>query len=268
MNRELFGRRCAVVGMVHAPALPGTPHHTLTVPEIVDAARREAVLLAECGVDALLLENMHDRPYLRAKVGPEIVSAMTATACAIRREIGALPCGVQVLAGANEEALAVALGAGLDFIRAEGFVFAHVADEGVIEGCAGPLLRARKTWGAESVRIFCDIKKKHSSHAITADVSLAETTHAAEFFCADGVIVTGTATGEPVDVEELEAVAGATPLPVLVGSGATVENVEALFPHASALIVGSHFKQGGTWNAPVDATRAREFVARVRALRG
>jgi membrane complex biogenesis BtpA family protein len=267
MNRELFGRRGAVIGMVHLPALPGTPHHVLPMADIVDAARREAALLAECGVDALLLENMHDRPYLRANVGPEIVSAMTAAACAVRREV-ALPCGVQVLAGANEEALAVALGAGLDFIRAEGFVFAHVADEGVIESCAGPLLRARKAWSAENVKIFCDIKKKHSSHAITADVSLAETAHAAEFFCADGVIVTGTATGEPVNFAELEAVAGATKLPVLVGSGATLENVGELFPHANALIVGSHFKQGGTWDAPVDAARVREFVARVSALRG
>jgi membrane complex biogenesis BtpA family protein len=268
MNRELFGQRCAVIGMVHAPALPGAPHHTLPMADIVDVACREAALLAECGVDALLLENMHDRPYLRAKVGPEIVSAMTAAACAIRREVGALPCGAQVLAGANEEALAVALGAGLDFIRAEGFVFAHVADEGLIESCAAPLLRARKAWGAESVRIFCDIKKKHSSHAITADVSLAETAHAAEFFCADGVIVTGAATGDPVNPAELEAVAGATQLPVLVGSGATLENVGELFPHANALIVGSHFKQDGTWDAPVDAARVREFVARVRALRG
>lgn len=238
----------------------------MPMPEIVAAACREAEALAESGVDALLIENMHDRPYLRAKVGPEVVSAMTAAACVIQREV-ALPCGVQVLAGANEEALAVALGAGLDFIRAEGFVFAHVADEGIIEGCAGRLLRARRAWGAENVRIFCDIKKKHSSHAITADVSLAATAKAVEFFCGDGVIVTGAATGEAVEIEDLKAAAGATRLPVLVGSGATLENMEALFPYASALIVGSYFKQGGSWEGAVDTGRVREFTARMRALR-
>jgi membrane complex biogenesis BtpA family protein len=252
--------------MVHLQALPGTPHNRLSVDEIVIGACREAELLAGCGVDALLIENMHDRPYLRAAVGPEIIGAMTAVACAVRGSV-AMPCGVQVLAAANEEALAVALGAGLDFIRAEGFVFAHVADEGVIEGCAGKLLRARKAWGAEDVRIFTDIKKKHSSHAITADVDIVETAHAAEFFCSDGVIVTGTATGQPVNLDELAAVADSTQLPVLVGSGATLENVESLFPHSNAVIVGSYIKQGGRWDGPIDAGRVKAFTQRVAQLR-
>ncbi len=266
MAAELFGIRGAVIGMVHVAALPGTPHHRRPLSEIVAGAVREAVFLAEGGVDALLLENMHDRPYLRSAVGPEIVAGMTAAACAVRRAT-ALPCGVQVLAGANEAALAVALAAGLEFIRAEGFVFAHVADEGLIEGCAGPLLRARKAWGAGHVRIFTDIKKKHSAHAITADVDIAETAKAAEFFCSDGVIVSGAATGAPVDVAELAAVAGATSLPVLVGSGATITSVETLLPWAAGLIVGSHFKQGRRWDAPLDEAAVRAFVARVRELR-
>lgn len=50
---------------------------------------------------------------------------------------------------------------GLDFIRAEGFVFSHVADEGLLNACAGDLLRYRKQIGAEHVQIFTDIKKKH-----------------------------------------------------------------------------------------------------------
>ncbi|HEY8899112.1 MAG TPA: BtpA/SgcQ family protein [Chthoniobacterales bacterium] len=267
MNRSLFGKRCAVIGMVHLPGLPGTPHHRLSLPDIVAVARREAADLAGAGVDALLIENMHDRPYCRGGVGPEIVAAMTAAACAVKREVS-LPCGVQVLAAANEAALAVALGAELDFIRAEGFVFAHVADEGVIEGCAASLLRARKAWGAEHIKLFTDIKKKHSSHAITADVSIAETAHAAEFFCSDGVIVTGAATGDPVSIDELASVAGATELPVLVGSGATTEGAAALFPHANALIVGSYFKRGGRWDAPIDLRRVREFVRHIAFLRG
>src|SRR6185295_17642379 len=109
-----------------------------------------------------------------------------------------LPLGVQVLAGANKEALAVAHAAGCQFIRAEGFVFAHVADEGLMpEADAGSLLRYRRAIGAEHIAVLADIKKKHSSHAITADVDLAETAKAAEFFGAEGVVVTGTATGEP-----------------------------------------------------------------------
>lgn len=68
---------------------------------------------------------------------------------------------LQVLAAGNKEAIAIAHAAGFDFIRCEGFVFGHVADEGYIDSCAGPLLRFRKTIGAENVQIYCDIKKKH-----------------------------------------------------------------------------------------------------------
>ena len=50
------------------------------------------------------------------------------------------------------------------------------------------------------------LKKKHlllSAHAITADVTLIETAKSAEFFSADGIILTGTATGDPADINEL-----------------------------------------------------------------
>ena len=64
--------------------------------------------------------------------------------------------------GSNKEALAVAHASGADFIRAEGFVFSHIGDEGWMESCAGELLRYRKMIDAERVMVFTDIKKKHS----------------------------------------------------------------------------------------------------------
>jgi len=55
----------------------------------------------------------------------------------------------------------VAQAAGADFIRAEGFVFSHVADEGWIDACAGELLRYRCNIRADDILIFTDVKKKH-----------------------------------------------------------------------------------------------------------
>lgn len=66
-----------------------------------------------------------------------------------------------VSAGANREALAVAQASGAEFIRAEGFVFSHVGDEGWMDSCAGQLLRHRRAIGAEEVMIWTDINKKH-----------------------------------------------------------------------------------------------------------
>lgn len=175
--------------------------------------------------------------------------------------------GAQILAGANREAVAVAKAAGLQFVRAEGFVFSHVADEGLMNSCAGELLRYRRAIGAGGVLVFADIKKKHSSHAITADVSVEETAHAAEFFRTDGVIVTGVSTGDEASSVELLRVRRTVPqVPVLIGSGVTLDNV-ANYIDAAALIVGSHFKEGGHWSGKVDLGRVRAFCSRVRQLR-
>lgn len=52
---------------------------------------------------------------------------------------------------------------GLNFIRAEGWVFAHIGDEGYTESCAAALTRYRRHIGADNILIFTDIKKKHRS---------------------------------------------------------------------------------------------------------
>lgn len=67
----------------------------------------------------------------------------------------------QVLAAGNTEALAIAKACSLNFIRAEGFVFSHIADEGFLDANAGHILRYRRHIEAEDVLIFTDIKKKH-----------------------------------------------------------------------------------------------------------
>src|SRR6476619_8368292 len=209
--RERFGAPRALVGMLHVGSRPGTPAARDSIDRLIERTVAEARIYRDAGFTALALENMYDRPYLKGGVGPEVTAAMTALAREVKRETG-LMLGIQVLAAANREALAVAHASGADFVRVEGFVYAHVADEGVIESSAGELLRYRRTIGAERVLIFADIKKKHAAHAITADVSIVETGKAAEFFLADGVIVTGAATGEPASPDEVRDVVGAVPL--------------------------------------------------------
>ncbi len=251
--RGIFGSERALIGMIHVGALPGTPRASQPIEAIVDAAVAEARVYREAGFQGVAMENMHDRPYLARLAGPEVVAAMAVIGREVRRACG-LPLGVQVLAGANPQALAVALAAGAAFVRAEGFVFAHVADEGLMASDAGELLRYRRAIGAEGIRVFADVKKKHSAHAVTADVDIVETAHAAEFFLADGVIVTGAATGQAADAAEVRSVAAAVGIPVLVGSGVSAENIAA-YADADAFIVGSWLKQGGLWSNPIDPAR-------------
>jgi membrane complex biogenesis BtpA family protein len=255
---SLFGVPRALVGVVHTGGLPGTPAGDRSIAEIVETAVAEARVYASAGFHGVMIENTHDRPYLKGSVGPEIVAALAVIGHEVRRA-AALPLGVQVLAGANRCTLAVALACGASFVRVEGFVFAHVADEGIIESSAGELLRYRRAIGADHIRVFADVKKKHAAHALTADVTLVETAKAAEFFLVDGVIVSGIATGQPADVSEVRSVAAAVGVPTLVGSGVSLKNLHD-YNDADALIVGSSIKHGGVWSGSIDESRARELA--------
>src|SRR5438093_7798932 len=177
----LFHAARALMGMIHVGALPGTPGARASVDELVERAIAEALVYRDAGFTALIVENLHDGPYLNRSAGPEITAVMAVIARELQYEVD-LPLGIQVLAGANREALAAALAANAAFVRVEGFVFGHVADEGWIDASAGPLLRYRRAVGAEGIHVFADVKKKHAAHAVTSDVDLVETARAAEFF--------------------------------------------------------------------------------------
>src|SRR5258708_19854843 len=123
---HLFGAPRALIGMVHLGALPGAPTAHHAIDKLVAHAVGEARAYRDAGFGALLIENMHDRPYLRGAVGPEVVAAMTAIGREIRRDVD-LPLGVQVLAAANPEAVPAPHPSGASFVRLHGFLFRPVA---------------------------------------------------------------------------------------------------------------------------------------------
>ncbi|XP_044042337.1 uncharacterized protein F13E9.13, mitochondrial isoform X2 [Siniperca chuatsi] len=249
---ELFGRlKSVVIGMIHVKALPGTPLSCMKMSQITEEACREAAIYRDAGIDGVIIENMHDIPY-SFSVGPEVCACMTAVCTAVRSICPFLPLGVQILSSANQQALAVAL--------------ASVADEGLLNACAGDLLRYRKQIGAERVQIFTDIKKKHSSHALTSDVSIEEMARAAEFFLSDGLIITGVATGMRADPRELREVSQSVRIPVLIGSGVTYDNIER-YLDANGMIIGSHFKEGGHWANAVDPEQVKRLMGKIRDFR-
>ncbi len=263
---KIFKTKKVIIGMIHLDALPGAPKSKNNIDLIIEKAKKEAEIYKKAGINAVEIENMHDLPYLNKNIGPEIVAIMAVVACEIKRVLLDVSCGIQILAAANKEALAVAKAAKLDFVRVEGFVFTHIADEGTTEACAGELLRYRKQIGAENILIFTDIKKKHSSHAITSDVDIIATASAAEFFLSDGVIITGPATGSEANLNEIDSIKKTIKIPVLVGSGVTFENLDLYLKAADALIVGSYFKKGGFWANELDFGKVKKFIDKANEI--
>ena len=261
----MFNRKCSMIGMVHLQPMPGAAGYGGNLDRIMSSGLDEAMTYKENGFDAIMLENMHDAPFRKGYVDPETTAAMAVIASAIKYETQ-MPLGIQLLAGANIECLAAAMAAASDFIRVEGFVYAHVGDEGFHESSAAELIRRRWALQAEHIKIFADIKKKHSFHAITGDISLIDTARAAEFFKADGVIVTGAHTGDAPDAQDVENVRRGVGCHVLVGSGVDVNNVDRFMPWADAIIIGSSMKVGGEWQNALDTDRVARFIERVREV--
>src|SRR5215468_7642820 len=96
--RAVFAVPRALIGVIHVAALPGTPASALCVSAISEAAAAEARIYERAGFHGLLIENTHDRPYLKSAAGAEIAAAMAVIGVEVRRASG-LPLGVQVLAG-------------------------------------------------------------------------------------------------------------------------------------------------------------------------
>ena len=250
--------------MVAVLPLPGSPRYDGNDDRIVRQALSDARHYSDAGVDAILLENSHDLPYIKPPLPPRAVEVMTRVAGAVRNHFQG-PIGIQMLEAANETALDIAHRARLDFLRVEGFVFGHVGGAGWIDGCAGKLLRRRKELQCDHVRVFGDIKKKHCSHAVTADLDIVDVLKQAEFFLVDGVIVTGARTGEAPSLSELRRVKRAAHVPVIIGSGMTPENIRQYYPLADGFIVGSTFREAGRYLAMLDPARLRKFLRAFRA---
>ena len=265
--QSLFGRpRGVVVGVIHLAALPGAPEYRgEPIDAIVDAAIEDAERYARGGAHGLIVENHGDIPFAKPDgLGPETAAVMAVLTDRVRREV-ALPLGVNVLANAAQQAIAVAQAGGAGFVRVNQWANAYVANEGILEGPAAVATRYRSRLHARHVRVFADVHVKHGAHAITADRSLAELTRDLEFFDADAVIVTGQRTGDGVDVAELRTVRAATQLPLLVGSGVTEANVGEILAVADGVIIASALKEDGVWWNPVSEARVRSFMRVVGA---
>ncbi|MFO1045720.1 MAG: BtpA/SgcQ family protein [Planctomycetaceae bacterium] len=253
-----------VIGMLHAPPLPGSAGFRGDFSEIVRFVCRDATSLTQGGVDGLMLENFGDTPFFPERVPAVTVSAITALAMAVR-QVSDLPLGINVLRNDGRSALAIAAVCGADFIRVNVLAGARVTDQGIVQGIAHDLLRERTALGCQHIRIMADVDVKHSASLAFRPIDV-ETNDLVERAHADVIIVSGQATGAPTDANSLQIVASAaSPVPVFVGSGVTAENVADLITAgARGLIVGSSLKHDLQIDNQIDIDRVRSLIEAVR----
>ena len=262
MNRlhpHWAGKKKVVIGMLHLPALPGSPLSRATLGEIREGLLRDADLLAQGGVHGLMMENFGDVPFYPDRVPAYVIAQMTALACDVRLRVD-LPLGINVLRNDGRGALAVAHACGASFIRVNVLCGVRVADQGLIQGIAHDLLRERAMLGAKDVKIFADVDVKHSA-PLAARPLKDEVDDLIERALADAIVVSGAGTGKATDPAKSREVKRAAPrTPVFIGSGITSGTVADFLDSADGFIVGTALKKDGIATNPVELSRVQSLM--------
>ncbi len=255
---QLFSKPKPVLGVVHLLPLPGSPRWQGSLTQVFARAEQEAAAFATGGVDGIILENFHDVPFTKGQVDPVVISAMSLAVKRIRQIIH-LPIGLNVLRNDARSALAIAHCTGAQFIRVNVLTGVMVTDQGIIEGNAYELLRYRRDLGSD-VKILADVCVKHAA-PLAAFTLLQQAQETIERGLADGLIISGKMTGQPPSLEDLRDVYKLPhSVPVLIGSGATHDNIRALLPWCDGVIVASSLKRNGQLDQTIDPIRVQRFM--------
>ncbi|MBD2740959.1 photosystem I biogenesis protein BtpA [Coleofasciculus sp. FACHB-1120] len=259
---QIFKTPNPIIGVVHLLPLPTSPRWGGSLKAVIDRAEQEATALSAGGVNGLIVENFFDAPFTKNQVDPAVVSAMTLIVQRLMNLV-TLPVGINVLRNDAHSAIAIASCVHAQFIRVNVLTGVMATDQGLIEGEANQLLRYRRELGS-NVKILADVLVKHGRPLGTPNLTTA-VQETIERGLADGVILSGWATGSPPTQEDLElATAAANGTPVFIGSGANWENISTLMQAADGVIVSSSLKRHGRIEQPIDPIRVSQFVEATR----
>lgn len=264
--RKVFGDTKPIIGMVHLDALPGAPLYdpVAGLEPVIAAARSDLLALQAAGFDGVLFGNENDRPY-EFKVDQASTATMAFIIGRLKAEM-TVPFGVNVLWDPMAS-MALAAATGASFMR-EIMTGSYASDMGAWTPDAGAAVRYRNRLGRGDLALLYNVC---AEFAFSLDQrSLPDRARSAVFSSIpDAILVSGTITGEPARMDDLEQVKRVLPAtPVLANTGVKHDTVADVLKVADGCIVGSSLKVDGyTWNA-VDPARAMDFMDRVRAARG
>ncbi|MEM1713562.1 MAG: BtpA/SgcQ family protein [Desulfurococcaceae archaeon] len=268
-----------VIGVIHLPRLPRVNTRVETpIEHIIEKSILESKQLDELGYTGVILENFGDAPFNKRVLDPLAIAYMSI----ITREVvknTSLKVGVNLLRNSGREAYSIAIAAGAKFIRVNALVETIVSDSGIIEPEAPRLSVVRMNY--PGVEVYADILVKHaasfrSSLGITEALSPVLSKGSIEDYLrelideyvergkANALIVTGLKTGEPPPIRLIQIIKKYSPIPVMVGSGVTIDNLENILKYSDGIIVGSYIRKNGKAGNPLDPIRAKQLILKIR----
>lgn len=261
--RDLFQSKKPLIACIHLMPLPGSPRYDGNMGVVYKTALAEVEIFSRFPIDGFIVENFRDMPFYPENLPAETVAAMASVTREIVRATR-VPVGVNVLRNDAQAALAIATATEADFIRVNVHLDAVVSDQGILQGAAHKTLRLRAALHS-NVLIFADAAVKHAAPLGHRGLAL-ETRDLAERGLVDAIIVSGDYTGGETRIEDIDIVRENTALPILIGSGTTLENLPNIYPKVDGLIVGSTFKKAGIAENRVDEKRVKAFTDKKKSL--
>lgn len=257
--REILGvGKRFVIGMVHCLPLPGTVGYGGDCEKIYAQAVQDALTLEECGVDAVIVENMGDGPFA-VKLDPAQAAALAVATDRVRQAVK-IPVGVDAAFCDYAASLSIAYATGCQFVRIPVFVDTVEFYGGIITPCARDCMTLRKNLHAEHIMVLGDVQVKHTNMLLPHVTVEKSAKNAADCF-ADAVIVTGSAIGEATPIEMIERAKKVVNIPVIAGSGVNAQNIDEQLHIADGAIIGSSLKEGGILSNPISAKLVKEVLA-------
>jgi uncharacterized protein len=206
--QEMTGKPKAIIGMVHLPALPGTPLYDAGggMEAIRDWVKRDLDAIQQGGIHAVMFCNENDRPY-QLDADFASVAAMSDVIASFRTELS-VPFGVNVLWD-PKATLAVAAASGAAFCR-EIFTGAFAGDFGLWVRNAGDAFRYRRQLGAEHVKMMFNINAEFAQQLAPRPVP--DVARSVAFSSSpDAILVSGPITSQSTSASTLAEVAEASP---------------------------------------------------------
>ncbi len=257
------------------PPLLGSPGFNVDcgLVHVIERCTRDFNAYVSSGMDGVIFENFGDAPFFPGRVPPETVASMTRVILAAMASLDTKGCkplaiGINVLRNDAISALAIAKVVNADFIRVNIHSGTCATDQGLITGEAHETCRYRQHIHAEDVAIVADVRVKHATPLMLRSLLRESQDLVGRAMVDGGLVFTGEKTGVlPSDevLAELPVIKANFPkIPLFIGSGVSIENIDHLFKQArnciDGVIIGTALKVGGDMHNGVDENKASALV--------
>jgi len=254
-----------VIAGVHFLPLPGSPGYDRGngLDDIFEKAKIDTQILIDNNVDALLFTNEADIPYLQ-ELGPETVSAFATLVQQLMDGVD-IPFGINALLD-PVASIAIAYATGADFVRGY-FAGGYVTDVGIMDTNGPEALRLRANLQAqEKISIYHNLVCAFGSSLVERKIH-EETYGARVHVGVDGFTISGLAAGFAPSSDQFAKVRrSAEDLPIIVGTGITLENIDEFIQVADGAIVVTCLREDQKTLNRVDPVLVREFMSHVKRL--